>query len=505
MAPENSLSGRDFKNVATRYGLAIFLTLGAVYLRGLLTPFLGAKNPYHTVWAVIVFSAWYCGLGPSILATVVGLLGVSYWLLPPQYSFAVSSSADLYGMAGFIVFSGLIIAMVELNRRASAKLVAAELEEQRAKALFEAFMDNSPAAAYLKDQQGRYLYTNRIVRERFHLPSVLGKTDADLYPQEMAAEFREHDALVLREGKACEFIEHSLEADGKHMWLTVKFPVLDTNGRKLLGGKSFDITDRHRAEESLREAQQELEQRVHERTIELSRANEGLRLLSARLLQMQDDERRRIARELHDSVGQLLAAINMNIALIKGEADRLSPLVAKAVLENEMMVEQITSEIRTISHLLHPPLLDEAGLRSALSWFVQQFGERSKIAVQLEVAPSLGRLTPAAETAIFRIVQECLTNIHRHSGSPTALIRLTQGPTDFRLEVQDNGRGIPSDKQTELSSNVKTGVGLRGMRERVGQLGGTFKLQSDGKGTLVIVTLPLEHWADAGSESQKVA
>jgi len=507
MTSRESKLRRYSQSTFARYAVAIAAILFALFLGTLLNPILGAKNPYHTVWAAIVFAAWYCGLGPSILATLIGLAGVCYYLLPPIHSFAIASPADLYGMIGFVLFSALIIAMGESTLRAKAKRLAAELEAQRARRLFEDFMDNSPAATYLKNEQGKYVYANRMVKDRFHVPGIVGKSDFDLFPAEIAKEAREHDTLVLREGKAREFIEHSIEADGKHVWLSVKFPLFDVDGQRLLGGKSLDITDRHRAEEALREARQDLTQRVNERTIELSRANESLRELSARLLQMQDQERRRIARELHDSVGQQLAAINMNIALVKSESGRLSPVAAKAIFENEQMIREITQEIRTISHLLHPPLLDEAGLRSALSWFVQEFGERSKIAVQLEITPHLERLDPDAETAIFRVVQECLTNIHKHSGGSAALIRLSHDDGKLCLEVRDNGQGIPHDKQAALASAAKSGVGLRGMRERVGQLGGTLDIQSDEKGTVVHVVLPVPLSADVsptGTE-QRVA
>jgi len=510
MAAEHSQAGPDFNRIVTRsavtrYAAAVLATIVALYLRDILTPFLGSTNPYHTLWAAVVFSAWYCGLGPSILSTLLGLVGVGYWILPSFHFHPAAPSFNLNAMIGFGLFSGLIIAMGESNRRAGAKHIAAEREKERAKALFETFMDNSPAATYLKDEEGKYVYANRMIRERFHLPSIVGKTDFDLFPAEMASEYREHDALVFGEDKALEFVEHSMEADGEHTWLSVKFPMHDTDGKKLLGGKSLDITDRERAEQALREARQELAQRVTERTIELSRANQGLRELSARLLQMQDEERRRIARELHDSVGQMLAAISMNIALVKSESDRLSPVISRAVLENEQMIQQITREIRTISHLLHPPLLDEAGLRSALSWFVEQFSERSQIAVRLEIAPSVDRMEPEAETAIFRVVQECLTNIHKHSGSPTALIRLNQEDGHLRLEVRDFGQGISPEKQFALTSTAKTGVGLRGMRERVGQLGGVLDVHSDNTGTMINVVLPVSLSSNAPSTTERVA
>jgi signal transduction histidine kinase len=233
-----------------------------------------------------------------------------------------------------------------------------------------------------------------------------------------------------------------------------------------------------------------LEVRVAERTAELNAANEGLRELSGRILQLQDEERRRIARELHDSVGQLLAAISMNMAVVEGELPLLSPEANKAFFENRSFVQQIVQGIRTISHLLHPPLLDESGLPSALRWYVEEFSQRSGIKVSLEFSPAFNRFPSELETAVFRIVQECLGNIHRHSQSPTAEIRVSAGRDCLSLEVRDAGRGIPAEKQQQIKLGIRTGVGLRGMRERVTQMGGTFKIDSDSSGTTVLATFP---------------
>lgn len=233
-----------------------------------------------------------------------------------------------------------------------------------------------------------------------------------------------------------------------------------------------------------------LEARVSERTAELRTANESLREFSARLLKMQDDERRRIARDLHDSVGQMLAAISMNMALIESEADKLSADAKKAFFENRSFVQQVLQGIRTMSHLLHPPLLDESGLPSALRWYVEEFSERSGITVTLEFSPSFERLSSELETAVFRIVQESLGNIHRHSQSPTAEIRIAKNDGSVSLEVRDAGRGIPVEKQEQIKFGIRTGVGLRGMRERVAQLGGQLKIDSDTSGTAIAVTLP---------------
>jgi signal transduction histidine kinase len=170
----------------------------------------------------------------------------------------------------------------------------------------------------------------------------------------------------------------------------------------------------------------EREQTEAERTrLIREQANQAvlLRDLSGRLLQMQDEERRRIARELHDSAGQLITAIGLNLSIV-GASDNLSPAASKAVAEAVVLGEELSREIRTMSYLLHPPLLDEAGLASALQWYVSGFGERSNIKVTLHLPPELPRLSSELEISIFRIVQEALTNVYRHSGSPTARVSI---------------------------------------------------------------------------------
>jgi PAS domain S-box-containing protein len=211
--------------------------------------------------------------------------------------------------------------------------------------------------------------------------------------------------------------------------------------------------------------------------------------LAARFQRMQDDERKRIARELHDSVGQLLAAIGMNISAVQLQSHKLDAEGTRAVSENAMLVEQVSREIRTISHLLHPPLLDVAGLVSALRWYVDGFSERSKIKVDLDIPSDFGRLPDEVEIAIFRIVQECLTNIHRHSGSDSAIITLARENDGLTVQVKDNGKGIPKEKQRDLLESGRAGIGFGGMRERLRQLHGSLDIQSEGRGTTVIAKL----------------
>jgi PAS domain S-box-containing protein len=303
---------------------------------------------------------------------------------------------------------------------------------------------------------------------------------------------------ILARLKRGERIDHfetvRLRKDGKAIDISVTIsPVRDAAGRVIGASKvGRDISNRKQAEATL-------ELRVSERTAELQEKNREVmkqtdlvRDLSGRLLQIQDEERRRIARELHDSAGQLLAAIKMNISKLVREKEKLSPSAAKCVEENANLVEQALVEIRTMSHLLHPPLLDEVGLESAIRGFIEGFAKRSKIDVNLVVAPGFERLSPDQEIAIFRVVQESLTNVHRHSGSRKAEVRLARRHGCIHLEVSDEGKGIPPDKQLDLNSPATLGVGFRGMRERIRQLGGTLQIHSRGHGTTVEATLPIE-------------
>jgi len=242
-------------------------------------------------------------------------------------------------------------------------------------------------------------------------------------------------------------------------------------------------------ETQLRISQAELEQRVQERTQELFNASEELRELSARILQAQDEERRRIARELHDGAGQLLAALGMEASNLASEGDRLSARAASSLKNIKSFLAQMTQDIRTMSHLLYPPLLDEVGLESALKEYVNGFAERSGVQVSLDLPAAIERLDRDYELSLFRIVQECLTNIHRHSGSKTASIRIVRDDAALVLEVRDEGRGMPAERLSEIQSRG-SGVGIRGMRERTLQLSGTMSIESDGSGTRIHVVIP---------------
>ena len=257
-----------------------------------------------------------------------------------------------------------------------------------------------------------------------------------------------------------------LHRDGQEFPVEISLSPLQTDEGTLVTSAIRDITERKQAEESLR-------------------------LLSGQLLHLQDQERRRIARELHDSAGQILTALSLNLSLVQSENGNTCSRTAKAIEDSVSLVQELSQELRTISHLLHPPLLDEVGLASALRSYLDGFTERSKIKVDLELPEDLGRLPQDLETAIFRIVQECLTNIHRHSGSPVARICITRSDSQVSLEVEDRGKGIPPEKRGAMESGGTPGVGIRGMRERLRQLGGSLEINSNGTGTVVVGRLPV--------------
>jgi PAS domain S-box-containing protein len=220
------------------------------------------------------------------------------------------------------------------------------------------------------------------------------------------------------------------------------------------------------------------------------KAEQSLHMLSARILQLQDDERRRLARDLHDSVGQDLTALKLGLAAIGREIEKTNPQWAAQVFEYTEMARHVSDQLRTISYLLHPPLLDDLGLGSALRWYVEGFEKRSGIRTHLEMDIDPQRLPPELETMIFRTVQEGLTNIHRHSKSSTALIRLHRHSGNLVLEIHDEGQGIPQEELAQITSGVTTSVGLQGMRERIRQFHGEWEILSDGHGLKIRAIIP---------------
>ena len=283
----------------------------------------------------------------------------------------------------------------------------------------------------------------------------------------------------------------------------------ETNRRKQLKlnetvvALTVEASERRRTEADLQRAHDELDDRVVERTSQLTQAlgwlerevlerketEERLRQFSVRLMTLQDEERRHISRDLHDTTGQTLAAIKMTTALIQQTA--ANPELLLLLDDLNALTDEAVQEIRTTSYLLHPPLLDEAGIASAVRWFVEGFAKRSGIQVQCEIGDNLGRPPRNYELVLFRVLQESLTNVHRHSKASAATVRLKLQANYFTLEIMDNGAGIPEERIKRFREAAGgTGVGIAGMRERVQELDGKMDIQSGPTGTIVSVTLP---------------
>jgi len=242
-----------------------------------------------------------------------------------------------------------------------------------------------------------------------------------------------------------------------------------------------EIVERKQIEDTLRRTKVELESAIEQRASVLSH-------LSARLLSLQDVERRRIARELHDSLGQYLVALKLNMDMV-----RQSPTRQDLWIEVDQLMQRCIAEVRTLSYLLHPPTMDAAGFVSATRWFVEGYGQRSGVKVTLDTPEDFGRLPDAIELALFRVLQEALANVHRHSGASEAHVLVRQNSNQVVLEVRDNGRGLPEDILRQFDdTGVGTGVGLGGIRERARELGGKLTLQSDSSGTLLSIVIPYQ-------------
>jgi signal transduction histidine kinase len=245
-----------------------------------------------------------------------------------------------------------------------------------------------------------------------------------------------------------------------------------------------EMAERKQVEEALRRTQAELESMVEERTA-------ALRQLSSRLLSLQDTERRRIARELHDSLGQYLVGLKLNVDML-----RQSPGSEQLWSEAEHLMRQCMSEVRTLSYLLHPPTMDAAGFASAARWYVEGFAQRSGVEVSLDAPDDLGRFPDDVELALFRVLQESLTNVHRHSGASTAHVLVWKNDSQVVLEIKDNGRGVPQDLLAHFhTTGAGMGVGLAGIRERAWELGGKLEVESGATGTVLRVAIPVAHAA----------
>ena len=387
------------------------------------------------------------------------------------------------------------------------ELPSLRLKADKAIGLLAAIVDSSHDAIISKSLDGIITSWNAGAERLFgHTPlEAIGQHISLIIPADRRAE----ETIILQRLRRGERIDHfdtvRVRKDGSTLDISLTIsPVRDAAG-KIVGASKIarDITQRKRVERALHESEERfrlladaLDTQVQFRTQELRRRNaeilhqsERLRDLSGRLLQIQDEERRHVARELHDSAGQTLAALGMNLARLAEDAKHNPAQLAKDVKDVQDLVQHLTQEIRTTSYLLHPPMLDESGLSYALGWYVQGLTERSELDIDLEIPENFERLSPEMELVIFRLIQECLTNVHRHSGSKTALIRVGREADNIHVEVQDHGRGMSQERVDEVQSQG-TGVGIRGMRERVRQVHGELTIESNALGTRISATFP---------------
>ena len=380
-----------------------------------------------------------------------------YILAKSQGYFYMDDGGNVVRMVGFI-------SDVTEQRRAEEELRASEER-------FRTAFASAATGMVLIDLQGRFIEANAAYC------NIIGYTPAELasltflaitHPEDVQKSAKPFEQLLAGHFPSYVLEKRYIRKDGGVVWARVS-SMLVRNAKNLpLHVVSIveDVSERKRAEEELS-------------------------ALSHRLLRVQDEERRRLARELHDSTAQNIAALCMNLGVVSESAERLDWPAQMALRESLELAEQCIRELRTFSYLLHPPVLDDLGLCSALRWYVEGFARRSGIEVALDIAPDLGRLPRELELLLFRIIQESLTNIHRHSGSRTAVIRIVRHANEVFMQVRDEGHGIAGGLSPDGTGTARVGVGIAGMRERVRLAGGHLKIRSRPSGTDVEVLVPL--------------
>ena len=387
------------------------------------------------------------------------------------------------------------IAYLQQRAEALEAEIALRHSEERFRLMVEAVRDY---AIFMLDTEGRVTTWN-VGAERikgYRASEIIGRHFSCFYPEEDIRSNKPQLGLeaAAREGRF-ETEGWRLRKDGSKFWAVVIITAIrDTAGNLLGFGKvTRDFTDRMLADKAL-----------HDSRSRLQESEKSLRELSLHLLRTQDEERRRIGRELHDSLGQNLSFMKMKLDSLKSlTGARKIDDIQQDLAEFGRLVEDSVTEVRTISYLLYPPMLEELGLKSAISWYVDGFTKRSGIETTLEIPGDLGRLPRDAEMAMFRILQESLTNVHRHSESRTATVRLQLRDARLILEVADQGKGIPSANLEESGQDWTgaLGVGLRGMHERMRQLGGRLELKSTSTGTTIVAEVPIETPTSADAAS----
>ena len=397
---------------------------------------------------------------------------------------------------GQVVGASKIARDITERKHAEAERRKAQEAMRESEQHYRILFDLGPVAVYSCDALGVIREFNRRAEEMWGRTPELGDTDErfcgsfKLYHPD--GSFMPHEQCPMAEVVSGQISEASdaevliERPDGTRITVIVNIRPLKNQRGEIIGAINcfYDISQRKQAEEALQSAHDELESLVQRRTA-------SLRRLTSRLQRVQDEERRKLARELHDSAGQYLAAVKMNLAQL--DQSGLSKAKSTMVAESEQLIDRCLAEIRTVSYLLHPPLLDESGLPFAARFYIEGFAKRSNIKVNLDISARVERMPQPVEMVLFRALQESLTNVHRHSGSPNVDIRIDVEDGRATLAVRDFGRGVPPEQLESFEKGTDLGVGLAGMRERVSEFGGTLQILPKDPGTLVRLTLPVGH------------
>jgi len=387
--------------------------------------------------------------------------------------------AFVLGAAQAIIIAAFLAGRARYRRlKKQYERAAAALRESEAKNT--AILTALPDMMFLLDENGTYLDWYAKDPSGLYAPpeQFLGKNMRQVMPPELVEVFADSFRKVLSSDEP-ETVEYTLVMHGETKFFETR--IVKCGDRRLLSIVR-DLTEKKHAEQQLQQ-------------------------LSSRLLSLQDEERRRIAGELHDVTAQNLFAITINLETLRQQMTDLAPSGMEILNECQNLCEQSLQEVRTLSYTLHPPALDRHGIMPSLHWYIQKFGERTGMEISLDASPDLGRLPLEMETDIFRIVQEGLSNIVRHSGSRTASVQIKKRSDQFVLQIKDNGRGL-SDRNVDSENGSRFGVGLPSMRQRVRRWGGHLHIRSGDEGVLLLIHVPIpqmSHSNETGIRSKQAS
>jgi PAS domain S-box-containing protein len=461
----------QFENLWKNYGWLVTTSLSMIVSYIWALPDAGVFQLIAVIHSVFV-DGYRTGIASATLAT----LYTAIYLSTPEQLFHYTGDGlrGLIGMSTACYATVFLVMYLRRNDLRSAEAAADKIRNSsiadESEKLFRTIADGAPITIWMADTKGSRIFFNqhwlRFTGQK--LDDQIGDGwRRNIHPEDAGPALQRYSVAIRNfEGFEVEYRVRS--SAGEYRWVQdFAVPRLGVEG-EYLGylGSCIDRTDRKRVEKALHQ-------------------------LSGKLLELQDEERRRISRELHDTTAQNLAVLSMNLSVVKNAASVLGVKTQQAVSESLSLAEQCSHEIRTLSYLLHPPLLDELGLVSALRAYTTGYTQRTGIQVELKMG-EIGRLPGEVETTMFRIVQEALTNVHRHSGSTKAEIRVIRDPKEVRLQVSDEGRGVPLESLDIISDGGSVGVGIAGMRERAIQLGGHLKIASSTQGTTITAILPLQ-------------